>query len=719
MDANVNIGLNVDSSGAERSVGSLKSQLRAAQAEVAALSDKFGATSVEAANAARKAAEIADAIGDAKRLTDAFNPDAKFTALTRSFGGVLNGFQAFEGALGTLGVESEDLQRQLLKVQSAMALSQGLQGLMEAKDDFKILGSVIKNTVVSAFTTLRGAIISTGIGALVVAVGYLVNEYLEMSEAENKAAEEQKKLNEQLKKQKEFVSTESTQFIRMISMLKATNKGSKERKDLIKDINKQYGTTLKNLSDEASFQRQLNLEVDNYIKYKMAEYALKVNDEKIQKLTEKRTDLQKQVNKAQSDYNDILAQYQRKQAGVTVMQVEYARTTLQEQKDKLDENSDALKYFGKTALDAATEISSLTLGGKKFVEGQGDLKTATETTTEVINYQKEIVDEQIKLIEDENQRKQTQLVVEAERRKKEVQDSKASADEKAQYIKLIDENLLQDLDALDKEYYAKYEETLKEKNQKIIDADKIAKDLLKQQESDFLDQIEKLQEDNFLNSLSEQDRELQLVQDKYFELETMAQDNAEQLKIIAEAKGNEIDAINKKYNDKELEDAEKVNRAKMSMAADSIGGLVDLIVMFGADNEKNARKQFEINKKASIANAVINTFKAVTNALASDPPPFSYINAGIAAFTGMAQVTKIKNTKFEAPQDVEKPPAGTPPAAPENMGTFQPGQFTTIGSTKSSSGSGGKSTKVYVLESDITQVQGKVSVIESRSILGG
>ena len=61
-------------------VKSLKAQLREAQAEVAALSEKFGATSREAVQAAKKAAELKDAIGDAKALTDAYNPDAKFNA---------------------------------------------------------------------------------------------------------------------------------------------------------------------------------------------------------------------------------------------------------------------------------------------------------------------------------------------------------------------------------------------------------------------------------------------------------------------------------------------------------------------------------------------------------------------------------------------------------------------------------------------------------------
>ena len=94
---------------------SLKSQLKEAQYQVAELSDKFGATSEQAIKAAKHAAELKDKIGDAKALTDAFNPDAKFNALTASLGGVVNGFTAYEGALGLVGVESAALQEQLLK----------------------------------------------------------------------------------------------------------------------------------------------------------------------------------------------------------------------------------------------------------------------------------------------------------------------------------------------------------------------------------------------------------------------------------------------------------------------------------------------------------------------------------------------------------------------------------------------------------------------------
>lgn len=157
-------------------IGSLKAQLREAQAEVAALSDKFGVTSEQAAEAAKRAAELKDRIGDAKSLTDAFNPDAKFNALSNSIGGALNGFQAFEGAMGLVGTESEALQKTLLKVQSAMALSQGIQGAMEAKDSFVQLGAVVKNAF-AGMTTASKVFLASGIGLVVAALGLLIAKW--------------------------------------------------------------------------------------------------------------------------------------------------------------------------------------------------------------------------------------------------------------------------------------------------------------------------------------------------------------------------------------------------------------------------------------------------------------------------------------------------------------------------------------------------------------
>jgi hypothetical protein len=176
---------------------SLKSQYKEAVVELQKMSAQYGETSAQAVKAAKAAAELKDQIGFSNDLVASFNPDAKFNALSKSIGGVLNGFQAYEGAMGLIGVQNEELQATMLKVQSAMALSQGIQGIFEAKDSFVQLGTVLKSTaigqailtaataaynfVLGASTTglklFRIALISTGIGALVVGVGLLIANF--------------------------------------------------------------------------------------------------------------------------------------------------------------------------------------------------------------------------------------------------------------------------------------------------------------------------------------------------------------------------------------------------------------------------------------------------------------------------------------------------------------------------------------------------------------
>ena len=205
------------------SVKSLKAQLREAQSEVSALSEKFGATSQEAVNAAKKAALLKDAIGDAKNLTDAFNPDAKFNALSSSIGGVLNGFQAYQGALGLIGVEGKAVEEALLKVQSAMALSQGIQGALEAKDSFVPLGTQIKNlTIVQRLSTAaqwlwNAAMNANPLGAIVLAItavivaGYkLISFFQESAEENERMAKSIDKHSAALKKQQQQIESSAT-----------------------------------------------------------------------------------------------------------------------------------------------------------------------------------------------------------------------------------------------------------------------------------------------------------------------------------------------------------------------------------------------------------------------------------------------------------------------------------------------------------------------------
>jgi len=258
--AQENIGININVEGnANQAIGSLKTQLREATAEVQALSEKFGATSKEAIAAAKRAAELKDAIGDAKSLVDAFNPDAKFKALTASLSGVAGGFAAAQGAIALFGVESKEVEKALLQVQSAMALSQGLQAVGESIDSFKQLGSVIANSTIFlkanemankatafamrlfgvsveatsvSFKVLKGAIAATGLGLLVVAIGEIVAAFQNYSSAAEKAAEKQKQLNDTivkgakigLKAEQEFLANQEK-----LEIARAKAKGATEK----------------------------------------------------------------------------------------------------------------------------------------------------------------------------------------------------------------------------------------------------------------------------------------------------------------------------------------------------------------------------------------------------------------------------------------------------------------------------------------------------------
>jgi chemotaxis protein histidine kinase CheA len=106
-----------------------------------------------------------------KAISDNVNGIGELTKATQA---IVAGMQVATGVAGLFGSESEDLQKALVKVQSAMALSQGIKDLKEYGGSISSLAGLVKGRVVAAFSTLRSAIISTGIGAAVVAVGLLI-----------------------------------------------------------------------------------------------------------------------------------------------------------------------------------------------------------------------------------------------------------------------------------------------------------------------------------------------------------------------------------------------------------------------------------------------------------------------------------------------------------------------------------------------------------------
>jgi len=216
--------VNIDGGNAEKSVGSIKQQLREAQKELVAMSDKFGATSKEAVIAAKKVAEFKDKIGDAKTLSDAFNPDAKFKGFANALQGVAGGFAALQGAQALFGNQSKDLEKTLVKVQGAMALSQGLNSVLESKDAFKALGA----QGVQAFNAIKVAIGSTGIGLLLVALGAVAVYWDDIKGAVSGVSAEQTKLLETQKKSVAASQKSLDAITKSENILKLNGKSEKE-----------------------------------------------------------------------------------------------------------------------------------------------------------------------------------------------------------------------------------------------------------------------------------------------------------------------------------------------------------------------------------------------------------------------------------------------------------------------------------------------------------
>ena len=163
-NAAVQISVNVKEQGG--SVKSIKTELREAKAEAIEMARKFGETSTQAQDAAKKIAKLRDEVEDLGIRIKGVNPD-KFARIASLGQGVAQGFVAAQGAMALFGSESEDLNKTMIKLQGAIAFSQGLQGLKDLQLAFGGLGK----SAMQAFKAIAAGISSTGIGLIIVALG--------------------------------------------------------------------------------------------------------------------------------------------------------------------------------------------------------------------------------------------------------------------------------------------------------------------------------------------------------------------------------------------------------------------------------------------------------------------------------------------------------------------------------------------------------------------
>lgn len=159
--------------------------------------------------------------------------------------------------------------------------------------------------------------------------------------------------------------------------------------------------------------------------------------------------------------------------------------------------------------------------------------------------------------------------------------------------------------------------------------------------------------------LSQEQRELQKVAMKYMSLMQGLEFHSEEFQILMKKQGDEEQAIRDKYDKVTIDSDAKVLKTKYDMANQALGALSALSAAFASDDEEGAKRAFQRNKAISMASAVMNTYQAVTGALAevSLVPGERFIKAAAAGAMGLAQVVGIQKTKFKS---------STTPTAPDS-----------------------------------------------------
>lgn len=149
------------------------------QRKVGAYAEEFGkALEKNNDSIAASAASFKQALNEQDDAT--ISTRTKLESIQKVTAGLASGYAAVQGTMALLGIENENLEKTFVKLQAAMAIAQGVGGmkdLVEGLSRGKVAFAGATNGVkmfIKGLSGVQKAIIGTGIGALVVALGALI-----------------------------------------------------------------------------------------------------------------------------------------------------------------------------------------------------------------------------------------------------------------------------------------------------------------------------------------------------------------------------------------------------------------------------------------------------------------------------------------------------------------------------------------------------------------
>ena len=666
----------------------LKTQLKEATQGLLLARQRFGEFSDEAIEASKKVADIKAEIDAANESALLFDPGSRFQALTTAATTAAGGIAAVQGAMALFGGESEEVEKALLKVQGAMALSQGLSQL---KDIGKV-GEQLKITfrgVTAGMSNFRRALIATGVGALVAALGLLIANFDTVKKVLTNLFPSLAKFADFIGKMvtavTDFVGITNEAERSLEKLAKANARSSEDIEARIKLLTAQggkekeiYDLRKQQTEDELNFLRQSlktkgeltdeelkrfrelkNNQILEEVEFnKQQAEAAKTAAEKAQAEREKR-------NAKELEAQKILDDARSKMLDEREQQLASIENNYKEKRKKLSEAG--IKDDGTLEAARLQEIKAVNDKFKKEEEAKEE------------EFQKQLNDLRTAIrlegIKDENEKARQQILNEFQKQREDVlANEKLTSDQKIALQLELAQQEKQQLDALQ----LTIDQANAEKALMKLDAEMKEAEASFQIQKDLVDQKEALTREQFQNGL------------------------------INEEQFNE--AL-KGYSQARIEIDKKENEAKMANAAMAAGLLNTVSDLVGRNTAAG--------KATAIAATTIDTYlgaqKAYTSQLIpGDPssPIRAAIAAAIAVAGGIKNVREIVKTKV---------PGGGAASAPSISATAPSGvpQVPTIGSSPITAlGEAMKPAqplRAYVVESEVTGTQKRVADIERRA----
>jgi hypothetical protein len=718
----------------------LKKQLREATQELQVARQKYGEFSDEAVKAAQKVAGIRDSIEDANEASQLFDPGKRFQALTTAATTAAGGIAAVQGAMALFGNQSEEVEKALLKVQGAMALSQGLSQLKDIGKVGDQLAITFKGLTAGA-NTFKKALISTGIGALVVAVGLLVAYWEDILSLVGGVSGEQKKLNEAT--QKDLVANqEKLEAIDgQTNQLKLQGKSEEEILQLkiaqtdeaIKsaEINLQNAEATKQAQVDAAKRNQAILSgILNFISLPLT--AILGSIDLISQGLVQLGVLEEATN-LREDTFDYLSSFVFDPEAVA----ESGDATIKEAQGTLDRLKEQ-----RAGYDLASMEAQKAAGEKASAEREKQMQKEMEAEAILQEARNKMLSEQlqqeeaIKKTYDEKQKKLDEAGIKDDgsleaARSKELQAvrdkfQKEEAEKEAEFQKQLNDIRTQTrlegiIDENEKareqiliEYQKQRDEVLN--NEKLTSEQKTALQLeLAQQEQQALATLqESIDLANSERAIAELDMQMKEAEASFqIQKDLIDQKQAlldEQYKndLISQ---EDYNAATEANTDARIELDKKEKEAKMENAAkigDLLGNLSNLV-----------GKETAAGKAFAVAQATIDTYLSANKAYQSmvgipvAGPTLAAVAAGVAVAGGIANVRKIMSTKVpgggggvSAPSISAAAPGGVP-----QVPTIGNSPITALGAAMQPT----QPLRAYVVESEVTGTQKRVADIERRA----